>query len=55
LALTTPAVAVNVPLLDPALMLTLAGTLSAAVTLLDRVTVAALVPALVSVTVQVAL
>ena len=45
----------NVPLLDPALMLTLAGTLSAAATLLDRVTVAALVAALVSVTVHVAL
>ena len=55
MALTTPAVAVNVPLLDPTLMLTLAGTVSAAATLLDRVTVAAFVAALVSVTVHVAL
>jgi len=45
---------VNVPLLAPVLMVRLAGTLNRA-RLLDRVTVAALVAALVSVTVQVAL
>ena len=55
MALTTPAVAVKVPLLDPALMVALAGTLSAAAALLDRFTVAALAVAFVSVTVQVAL
>jgi hypothetical protein len=52
--LSVPAVAVNVPLLAPVLMVRLAGTLNRA-KLLDRVTVAALVAALVSVTVQVAL
>jgi hypothetical protein len=52
--LTVPAVAVNVPLLDPVLIDMLAGTLNRA-KLLDSVTVAALVAALVSVTVQVAL
>ena len=51
---SVPAVAVKVPLLDPVLMVRLAGTLNRA-RLLDKVTVAALVAALVSVTVQVAL
>jgi hypothetical protein len=55
LALTTPAVAVNVPLLEPALMVALAGTLNAAAALLDRFIVAALAAALVSVTVHVVL
>jgi hypothetical protein len=55
LALTTPAVAVNVPLLEPALMVALAGTLSAAAALLDKLTVAAVAAALVRVTVHVAL
>jgi hypothetical protein len=52
--LKVPAVAVNVPLLDPVLIVTLAGTLSTP-RLLDKATVAALVAALVSVTVQLAL
>ena len=51
---TGPAIAVNVPLLDPELIVTLAGTLNTP-KLLDRATVAELVAALVSVTVQVAL
>jgi hypothetical protein len=51
---TVPAVAVNVPLLDPVSIVTLAGTLNTP-KLLDRATVAELVAALVSVTVQVAL
>ena len=55
MALTTPAVAVNVPLLDPALMLALAGTLRAEAALLDKLIVAALDAAVVSVTVHVAL
>jgi len=55
LALTTPAVAVNVPLVEPALMVALAGTLNAAAALLDRFIVAALAAALVKVTVHVAL
>jgi hypothetical protein len=50
--LRVPAVAVNVPLLDPVLMVMLAGTLNAP-RLLDKATVAVLVAALVSVTVQV--
>ena len=52
--LNVPAVAVNVPLLDPVPMVMLEGTLKRP-RLLDNVTVAALVAALVSVTVQVAL
>ena len=44
----------KVPLLDPVLMVMLAGTLNTP-RLLDKVTVAALLAALVSVTVQVAL
>ena len=52
--LTVPAVAVKVPLLDPVLIVMLAGTLNRP-RLLDKVTVAELVAALVSVTVQVAL
>ena len=44
----------NVPLLDPVLIVMLAGTLNRP-RLLDKVTVAELVAALVSVTVQVAL
>jgi hypothetical protein len=52
--LTVPAVAVKVPLLDPALIVMLAATLNRP-RLLDKATVAALVAALVSVTVQVAL
>ena len=55
MALTTPAVAGNVPLLEPALMVALAGTLSAAAALLDRLIVAVLAAALVNVTVHVAL
>jgi hypothetical protein len=55
LALTTPAVAVNIPLLEPALIVALAGTLSAAATLLDRVTVTVAAAAFVNITVQVAL
>ncbi len=51
---TGPAVAVNVPLLDPVSIVTLAGTLKTP-RLLDKATVAELVAALVSVTVQVAL
>ena len=51
---TVPAVAVNVPLLDPVLIVMLAGTLNAP-RLLDNATVAALVAALVNVTVQVEL
>ena len=51
---TVPAVALNVPLLDPVLIVRLAGTLNTP-RLLDKVTVAVLVAALVSVTVQVAL
>ena len=46
--------AANVPLLEPVLIVTLAGTLSTP-RLLDNATVAALVAALVSVTVQVTL
>ena len=46
--------AVKVPLLDPVLMVMLAGTLSTP-RLLDKATVAVLVAALVSVSVQVAL
>jgi len=45
---------VNVPLLDPVLIVMLDGTLNAP-RLLDKATVAALVAALLSVTVQVAL
>ena len=45
----------NVPLLEPALMVALAGTLSAADALLDKLIVATLAAALVSVTVHVAL
>ena len=52
--LTAPTVAVNVPLLDPALIVMLAGTLNRP-RLLDRATVAGLAAGLVSVTVQVAL
>jgi hypothetical protein len=52
--LTVPAVAVKVPLLDPALIVMLAGTLNRP-RLLDKATVAVLVAALLSVTVQVAL
>jgi hypothetical protein len=52
--LTVPAVAVNVPLLDPALIVMLAATLNTP-RLLDKATVAALIVALLSVTVQVAL
>jgi hypothetical protein len=52
--LNVPAVAVNVPLLDPVVIVMLAGTLNRT-RLLDNATVAALVAALVSVTVQVAL
>ena len=52
--LTVPAVALKVPLLDPALIVMLAGTLNRP-RLLDKATVAVLVAALVSVTVQVAL
>jgi hypothetical protein len=47
-------VAVKVPLLDPALIVMLAGTLNRP-RLLDKATVAALVAALLSVTVQMAL
>ena len=53
--LTVPAVAANVPLLDPELIVMLAGTLRAVTALLDRVTVAVLVAAFVSVTVQIEL
>ena len=52
--LTVPAVAVKVPLLDPALIVMLAGTLNRP-RLLDKATVAVLVAALLSVTVQMAL
>ena len=52
--LRVPAVAVNVPLLDPVLIVMLEGTLNRP-RLLDKATVAKLVAALVSVTVQVAL
>ena len=52
--LTVPAVALNVPLLDPVLIVMLAGTLNTP-RLLDNVTVAVVVAALVSVTVQVEL
>jgi hypothetical protein len=52
--LNVPAVAVNVPLLDPVPIVMLEGSLSRP-RLLDNATVAALVAALVSVTVQVAL
>ena len=52
--LTVPAVAVKVPLLDPALIVMLAGTLNRP-RLLDKAIVAALVAALLSVTVQVEL
>ena len=52
--LTVPAVAVKVPLLDPALIVMLAATLNRP-RLLDKATVAVLVAALLSVTVQVAL
>ena len=45
----------NVPLLEPAAMLALAGTLRAAAALLDRLIVDAPVAAVVSVTVQVVL
>ena len=55
MALTTPAVAVNVPLLEPALIVALAGTLNAAAALLDKLIVAALAAALVSATVHVVL
>jgi hypothetical protein len=51
--LIVPAVAVNVPLLDPVLIVILAGTLNRP-RLLDKATVAVLVVALLSVTVQVA-
>lgn len=51
--LTVPAVAPNVPVLDPALTVILVATVSTA-ELLDRETIVALVVALVSVTVQVA-
>jgi hypothetical protein len=54
LLLTVPAVAVNVPLLEPAPIVMLAGTANSPV-LLDRLTVTALVAALVRVTVQLAL
>jgi hypothetical protein len=50
--LTVPAVAVNVPLLDPLLTVAFAGTVNTPV-LLVRLTVAVLVAAFVSVTVQV--
>jgi hypothetical protein len=46
---------VNVPLLEPAAIVALAGTLSAAAALLDRLIVVALAAAAVSVTVHVAL
>jgi hypothetical protein len=52
--LIVPAVALNVPLLDPVLIVMLAGTLNTP-RLLDNVTVAVLVAALLNVTVQVAL
>jgi hypothetical protein len=52
--LRVPAVAVNVPLIDPVLIVMLVGTLNRP-RLLDRATVAGLVAVLVSVTVQVAL
>jgi hypothetical protein len=52
--LNVPAVAVNVPLLDPVPIVMLAGTLNRP-RLLDKATVAAPVAALVRVTVQVAL
>ena len=52
--LTVPAVAVKVPPLDPALIVMLAGTLNRP-RLLDKATVAVLVVALLSVTVQMAL
>ena len=52
--LRVPAVAANVPLLDPVLIVMLAGTLNRP-RLLDKATVAVLVAALVSVTVQLAL
>ncbi len=52
--MTVPAVAVKVPLLVPALIVMLAGTLNRP-RLLDKATVAVLVAALLSVTVQVAL
>jgi hypothetical protein len=51
-ALTVPAVAVNVPLLDPALIVRLAGTLNT-LRLLDRLIVRGLVAAFVRVMVQV--
>ena len=51
---TVPAVAVNVPVLEPALIVRLAGTLNR-FRLLDKATVAALVAALLRVTAQVAL
>ena len=51
--LKVPAVAVNVPLLDPVLIVMLEGTLNRP-RLLDKATVAKLVAALVSVTVQIA-
>jgi len=51
---TVPATAVKLPLLDPVLIVTLAGTVNTP-RLLDKVTVAALVAALVSVAVQVAI
>ena len=51
---TVPAVAVNVPLLDPVLIVMLAGMLNTP-RLLDKASVAGLVAALVSVTEQVAL
>jgi hypothetical protein len=52
--LTVPTVALIVPLLDPVLIVMLAGTLNTP-RLLDKATVAVLVVALLSVTVQVAL